>query len=114
MLGVAHYRGRLKDFLQRAFALDEWHAAQVVAIEIEQVEHEQRDWDAARKVRKRIRIGHRDAGLNQAETGNSVLVEHGDLGVEDGLLRRDLMADHAQLRILPLLRAAISGAERDR
>ena len=37
-----------------------------------------------------------------------MLVEHGDLAVEHRLLRRDLVADHAQLRILPL--AGVPGA----
>jgi hypothetical protein len=52
-------------------------------------------------VRDGIGIGIGDARLNQVKARDAFLVEHGDLAVEDGLLRGHLVRHHRQFGILP-------------
>ena len=75
--------------MQNALPLDEGNIAKIVAIQIKQVEDKQGHRRTAREMSDGIRIGNRDARLNEAETGNSVLIQHGDFAVKHGLVSRE-------------------------
>ena len=59
-------------------------------------------------MRHRVCIGHRDARLDQAETGAALVIEHRDLAVQNRLRCLDVARQNAQLGIL--LIAALSGS----
>ena len=78
------------------------HAAQIVAVQVEQVEDEIDRRSGARQVRHGVGIGVGDARLDQVEARHAFCVEHRDFAIEHGLARRDVVRDHRQLGILPL------------
>ena len=83
-------------------------AAQIVAVEIQQIEQKQVDRRGSGKMRNRVGVRHRDARLNQAEAGAALVIQHRDLAVQDRLRCFDLARQDAQLGILlvaALLRA---------
>ena len=86
--------GRDHRFEQLA-PLAQRHAAQVVAIQIEQVEDEVDHRRGARQVRDGVGIGVGDARLDQVEARDAFVVEHRDLAIQHGLARGDLVRHHA-------------------
>ena len=108
MLGKAQHRRWGKDRFEQPFALDQRHLAEVVAIQIQQVEGEIHDRPRARQVCDRIGIGLRDARLNQFEARHALFIERGDLAIQNGLVRGDVVRDHAQFGVL--LFAGMAGA----
>ncbi len=111
VVGEADVIGGREDFREQALAVFEAHAAQVVTVEIEQIEEEQRDWSGARQVRDAVGVGDRDARLDEAEARAAVFVEHRDLAVENGGGRFEEVRQDAELGIL--LVAALLVARED-
>ena len=93
--------GRHHRFEQLA-ALAKRRFAQIVAVQVEQVEDEVDHRRGARQVRHGVGIGVGDARLDQVEARDALVVEHRDFAIEHGLARRHVVRDHGQLGILPL------------
>ena len=106
--GDAEYGVRRDYLFEQLAALVQMHAAQIVSVEIEQIESEIHHRRGARHVRNGVRIGIHDARLNQVKLRDALGIEHGDFAVQHRRFRRHLVRNHGQLRILPL--ATISGA----
>src|SRR5713101_8242108 len=81
----------LDDRFKQLSALDQGDGAQVVAVEIQQIEQEQRGGLGAGQSGDRAGVRDHDARLNQGEAWASAFVEHADLAVEDSRLRVDEM-----------------------
>ena len=111
-VGNMNALGWRDNFRQQALALFERYAAQIVAIEIQQIEQEKVHRGGSREMRDRVWVGHRDARLDQAEAGAAFVIQHCDLAVQDGLRCFDMARQHAQLGIL--LVAALSDREKMR
>src|SRR5204862_3328873 len=92
MLGVAQRRIRADQRMQQALALAERDTAQVVAVEVHQVESEERDAGGGD-----ARLAKPHTPLQRAEAGAALRVERDDLAVDDGLLRRDVLANAGEL-----------------
>ena len=101
----------VKISFQQPLALFERDAAQIVAIQIEQVEQEQRDGSGSRQMRDAVGIGHRDARLDEAEAGAAVFIQHRDLAIQNGVRCLQIVRQYGQLRIL--LIAALACARED-
>src|SRR5579862_306545 len=61
-------------------------------------------------MRDGVRVGDGNTRLNQAETRNTVLVEHANFAVQHRLLSRHVMADDTELGILALTGMARAGS----
>src|SRR5690242_1310295 len=58
----------LQYLFQKTLAFVERDVPQIVAVEIQEIEQKERGGSRARKVRDAVRIGDRNAGLDEAET----------------------------------------------
>ena len=62
-------------------------------------------------MRHRVGVGHRNARLDQAETGAAFVIQHRDLAIQNGLRCFDVARKNAQFGIL--LIAALSGSRKN-
>ena len=75
--------GGSQDFFEQRLAILERNTAQVVAIQIQQVEQEQRDGSGSRQVGDAVGIRDRDSGLDEAEAGAAIFIQHRDLAIQN-------------------------------
>src|SRR2546421_8685283 len=112
MLGIAKGGIRPQDGRQKLLALNQWSAAQIVAIEIKEIESEEAGGLALREFRNRAGAGA-DAVLQQLKAGYAVLIEADDLAINDDALSVEKFDDPVQLRILFLNGHAAAGLHMD-
>ncbi len=99
-IGNVNAFGRDDNFRKQPLAFFERRSAQIVAVKIQQVEQEKARGGRSGEMRHRVRIGHGDARLDQAETGTAFVIQHRDLAVQDGLRSLYVARQDAQLGIL--------------
>ena len=101
-VGDADRRPRRQHLLQEFAPLFESDAAQVVAIQVEQVEGEIDHRGGAHQVSDGVGVGVGDARLDEVELRDALGIEHRDLAIEHGLRCGDVVRHHGQFGILPL------------
>src|SRR5438045_332964 len=99
MLGIAKGGIRPQDGGQELLALDQRSAAQVVAVEIKEIEGEEAGGLALLQFWNRAGAGA-DAVLQQLKAGYAVLIEADDLAINNDALSVEKFDDPVQLRIL--------------
>src|SRR5436305_1569189 len=112
MLGIAKSRIRPQDGSQELLALNQWSAAQVVAMEIKEIEGEEAGGLALLQFWNRAGAGA-DAILQQLKAGYAVLIEADDLAINDDAFSVEKFDDPVQLRILFLNGHAAAGLHVD-
>src|SRR5262249_21315499 len=110
-LRYADHRAWFDDRFEQLSALDQRDSAQVVAVEIKQIEEKQHSGFRAGQGRDRAGIGNHDPRLNQRKTRTAAVVEHADFAVEHGCFRVDEVWKHTQLGILRLAGLSAAGGE---
>ena len=73
-------------------------AAQIVAIQVQQVEGEIDHRRGAHQVRHGVGVGVGDARLDEVKARDALLVEHRDFAIEHRLAGGHVVVDHGQLR----------------
>src|SRR5262249_10651173 len=111
VIGASDAVGVGDDLPEELLALLERDAAEIVSVEIQQIEEKQRRRGRAGEVRDAIGVGNADARLDEVEGGAAFIVEHGDLAVENRGGSVDVVRQDAQLGILLL--GAVSGTRKD-
>ena len=112
-LGYAQRRARRHHLLEQLAAFAQAHPPQIVTIQVEQVEDEIDGRLRARQVRHGIRIGVRDARLDQVKLRNALGIEHRDFAIQHRARGGHLVRDHRQFRILPLAAHAAARCQPD-
>src|SRR5205085_6155998 len=95
----AHEGIRLDDGGEQALPFHQRNAAKVIAVKIEKVESEVRDWISPHTLLEVLRIGS-DARLDVGEAGPAFFIEGHDFSVYDRLLGAQRIAEGFELRIV--------------
>ena len=90
MFGNLNAIARRHDLGERAFAIDQRHIAQIVAIPIEQIEREELHRSLAGQMSDFVCVRLMNSRLNQSEPRSALLIQYSDLGIENGVLRGEL------------------------
>src|SRR5215472_10785487 len=99
---------RLDDLRKQVLAVFERHLAEVVAIEIEKIEGQKLDGFLLRHFGDGVRVSGVDAGLDELEVGDSVIVEGDDFAVEDGFGGVEVVGDYLKFGILALTAVVVT------
>jgi len=108
VFGEAHPLGRCENRVEGTRAIHQAHLAQVIAVQVDQVEDEEQHGVRAREARYNGRVGIGDARLDQLEAADAFFVEHHDLAVQDGRIGGEVVRQHVQLRILAFAAVAVA------
>ena len=100
VVGVADTITRLEDGFEQLLALDQGDGAQIVAVEIQEIEGAEDDGMGAREAGDGAGLDHVDAVLEELETGAALRVEGGDFAIDDGLTGPDVMREDGELGVL--------------